>query len=182
MAIRCSRFLAFAAAALLVACGGHGLVPTPSEQQQIESTQSAGGTHLETRFQRFLGGVTLSQSQQTQVQQLMAQFRQAHPPGSAFDPQALRALHAQVFALLTPQQIEQIRQNFEKRRQMHYALMSSLTDAQRQQIRTLFTQFRQAHPRGSAPDPQAREQLHQQILNVLTSAQRAMLPTAQPKT
>jgi Spy/CpxP family protein refolding chaperone len=33
-------------------------------------------------------------------------------------------------------------------------------------------QYRQAHPRGSQPDPQARQQLQQQIMNILTPQQR----------
>lgn len=48
----------------------------------------------------------------------------------------------------------------------------NLSDQQKQQIQTLMQQYRQAHPRGSQPDPQARQQLQQQIMNVLTPAQR----------
>ena len=48
----------------------------------------------------------------------------------------------------------------------------NLSDQQKQQIQTLMQQYRQAHPRGSQPDPQARQQLQQQIMNVLTPQQR----------
>lgn len=51
----------------------------------------------------------------------------------------------------------------------------NLTDQQKQQIQTLTQQYRQAHPRGSSPDPQAREQLRTQVMNVLTPAQRAQV-------
>ncbi len=49
----------------------------------------------------------------------------------------------------------------------------NLSDQQKQQIQMLRQQYRQAHPRGSQPDPQARQQLQQQIMNVLTPDQRA---------
>jgi Spy/CpxP family protein refolding chaperone len=48
----------------------------------------------------------------------------------------------------------------------------NLSDQQKQQIQTLMQQYRQAHPRGSQPDPQARQQLQQQVMNVLTPQQR----------
>lgn len=51
----------------------------------------------------------------------------------------------------------------------------NLTDAQKSQIQTLTQNYRQAHPRGSAPDPDARKQLRRQILGVLTPDQRAQL-------
>ncbi|MBV8638099.1 MAG: hypothetical protein JO322_08420 [Candidatus Eremiobacteraeota bacterium] len=51
----------------------------------------------------------------------------------------------------------------------------NLSDQQKQQIQTLMQQYRQAHPRGSQPDPQARQQLQQQVMNVLTPDQRAQV-------
>ncbi|HEV2262307.1 MAG TPA: hypothetical protein VGR69_08485, partial [Candidatus Rubrimentiphilum sp.] len=48
---------------------------------------------------------------------------------------------------------------------------------QQSQIKQLIDQYRQAHPRGSAPDPQAREQLRSQITAILTPAQQAQLKT-----
>lgn len=51
----------------------------------------------------------------------------------------------------------------------------NLSAAQQAQIRQIQTQFRQAHPRGSAPDPQARKQMRSQIMNVLTPQQRQQL-------
>lgn len=51
----------------------------------------------------------------------------------------------------------------------------NLSDQQKQQIQTLMQQYRQAHPRGSQPDPQAREQLRSQIMNVLTPEQRTQV-------
>jgi Spy/CpxP family protein refolding chaperone len=51
----------------------------------------------------------------------------------------------------------------------------NLNDQQKAQIKQIVTQFRQAHPRGSAPDPQAREQMRAQVMSVLTPAQRQQL-------
>ena len=48
----------------------------------------------------------------------------------------------------------------------------NLTDQQRSQIQQLMQQYRSAHPRGSQPDPQARQQLRSQIMNVLTPQQQ----------
>lgn len=53
----------------------------------------------------------------------------------------------------------------------------NLTAQQQSQIKQLMDQYRQAHPRGSAPDPQAREQLRSQITAILTPAQQAQLKT-----
>ena len=59
---------------------------------------------------------------------------------------------------------------------MHGALRGvNLSDQQKTQIKQIMDQFRQAHPRGSAPDPQARQQLRQQIMNVLTTDQQAQV-------
>lgn len=51
----------------------------------------------------------------------------------------------------------------------------NLSDQQTSQIQTLLQNYRQAHPRGSAPDPDARKQLHDQIDALLTPDQRAQL-------
>ena len=167
-----------------VGCGGQGMMPSQAEQSQLESaspsgitTQSLTQTGYGHRFSRLLQGVDLSAAQEAKLAQLLQQFRQSHPPGSAFDPQALRALHQQMLAVLTPQQQAVVQQNIQR---LHNGTMGrfarlNLTDQQRTQIRQLTQQYRQAHPWGSASDPQAREELHQQILNVLTPEQRAQL-------
>ena len=60
-------------------------------------------------------------------------------------------------------------------RMMHRFDNLNLSDAQRSQIQTLMQNYRQAHPKGSAPDPDARKALRQQIEAVLTPDQRAQL-------
>jgi Spy/CpxP family protein refolding chaperone len=151
------------------------LVPTPAEQTALVSSpanQPLGRTALYHRFGRFLRGVDLTAAQQTQISTYIQQFRQAHPPGSAFDPQGLRTLHERILALLTPDQIAQVQSNLEIRR-MWYTV--DLTDRQRAQIHQLMMQYRAAHPPGSAYDAPARQSLHQEIMNLLTPAQRAQL-------
>ncbi|HTV94193.1 MAG TPA: hypothetical protein VMG98_15925 [Verrucomicrobiae bacterium] len=64
---------------------------------------------------------------------------------------------------------------------MHRFSDLNLTDAQKSQIQTLMQNYRQAHPRGSAPDPDARKQLRDQINAVLTPDQQAQLKADEAK-
>jgi periplasmic protein CpxP/Spy len=57
----------------------------------------------------------------------------------------------------------------------------NLTDQQKSQIQSLMQSYRQAHPRGSAPDPDARKQLRDQINAVLTPDQRTKLQADEAK-
>lgn len=172
--------VAFAAAGILAACGGHGLVPTPQEQSAVQSLAvvTPGDQPLSAApafhhaFGRFLHDISLTADQQSQIHELFVRFRQAHPPGSAFDRSALMQLHSQILGILTPAQAAQLRRNLEERRRWRSL---DLTDDQRTQIHALVMQYRQAHPWGSQPDPQARQALHQAILDVLTPQQRTQL-------
>jgi Spy/CpxP family protein refolding chaperone len=142
-------------------------VLTPQQQTQLKQNmqQWRGGP---------MGRLNLTDQQRTQIHQLMQQYRQAHPRGSAFDPQAREQLRQQILSVLTLQQQTQLKQNMQQWRGGPMGRLN-LTDQQRTQIHGLMQQYRQAHPRGTASDPQAREQLHQQILNILTPQQRAQL-------
>ena len=51
----------------------------------------------------------------------------------------------------------------------------NLNDQQKSQIQSLMQSYRQTHPKGSAPDPDARKQLREQIDAVLTPDQRAQI-------
>ncbi|HEV7179892.1 MAG TPA: hypothetical protein VGN11_08470, partial [Candidatus Baltobacteraceae bacterium] len=46
--------------------------------------------------------------QKSKIEALTAQFRAAHPAGSARDPQAMATLRQQINAVLTPQQQQQL--------------------------------------------------------------------------
>lgn len=83
-------------------------VLTPDQQAQLNaSLQASRGNQADRMMNRF-AALNLSDDQKTRIQNLIAQFRQAHPPGSARDPQAMQALRAQINAILTPQQQQQL--------------------------------------------------------------------------
>jgi Spy/CpxP family protein refolding chaperone len=66
-------------------------------------------------------------------------------------------------------------------RMMHRFDDLNLSDQQKSQIKTLMQNYRQAHPRGSAPDPDARKQLRDQINGVLTPDQQTKLKADEAK-
>ncbi len=60
-------------------------------------------------FMRQMRSLNLSTQQQSQIQQLMQQYRQAHPRGSTPNPQARKELLGKIMAVLTPAQQQQLR-------------------------------------------------------------------------
>ena len=66
-------------------------------------------------------------------------------------------------------------------RMMHRFDDLNLSDQQKSQIQSLMQNYRQAHPRGSAPDPDARKQLRGQIDAILTPDQRTQLKADEEK-
>ena len=152
------------------------------------------GKHHHMGMKRMMQGLNLTADQQSRIQALITSFHQAHPKGSAPDAAAREALHAQIMNVLTPAQQAQFKANLAAAKAgpdrddknggdegaRHGGMMQrfaslNLSDAQKTQIQNLMTQFRQAHPKGSAPDPAARQALRQQIMNVLTPQQQAQL-------
>jgi Spy/CpxP family protein refolding chaperone len=73
---------------------------------------------------RALQGIDLSDSQRTQIRSLMQQYRQAHPKGSQPDPQARKALRAQIMAVLTPDQQSRLTSNLQQMRAARRAAAS----------------------------------------------------------
>ena len=73
-----------------------------------------------------LKGVNLSDQQKQQIKQIMSQYRQAHPEGSAPDPQAMQQVHQQIMNVLTPDQQAQVKQNLQ---QMHQNQMQGQAGA-----------------------------------------------------
>ena len=67
-------------------------------------------------FMRMLHGVNLSDQQKAQIKTLITSYHQAHPQGSQPDPQARKALHDQIMAVLTPSQQAQVKANIERMR------------------------------------------------------------------
>ncbi len=60
-------------------------------------------------MRRALRGLHLSRQQRTQMRQIVTSFRAAHPKGSPRDPQARKAMRAQLLQILTPQQRAEFR-------------------------------------------------------------------------
>ncbi len=60
---------------------------------------------------RRFRGANLSDQQKQQITQLISQYRQAHPAGSAPDPEARKALRTSIKNVLTPAQQTQLRAN-----------------------------------------------------------------------
>ncbi|MDP9017711.1 MAG: hypothetical protein M3N19_05275, partial [Candidatus Eremiobacteraeota bacterium] len=144
-------------------------------------------------FMRAMKNLNLTDDQKTKMKALMMAFHQAHPQGSPRDPEAMKTLHDQMMALLTPAQQAQFKTNVaampagppEDRPGasgqgiMHHFAALKLSAQQRTQIEGLVSAFHQAHPPGSPPDTQARATLHQQIDALLTPAQQQQLKTMQ---
>jgi Spy/CpxP family protein refolding chaperone len=172
---------------LFGACAGGGAAVSPlseaalpmGAQSRAAESSSASTTASPWGYGRHHFGVgrwmrslNLSDQQRAQIRQLVQQYRQAHPRGNTFDPQAHKALRQQIFAVLSPQQQTQIKENMQRFRGGPMRSIA-LSDQQRAQLRQLMQQYRQAHPRGSTFDPQARQALHEQMFNVLTPQQQA---------
>lgn len=80
--------------------------------------QGAQGTHRHHGMgMRMFKKLNLSSDQQTKIQSLLAQYRQAHPPGSTPDPEARKALRQQIDAALTPKQQAQLKEERENMRE-----------------------------------------------------------------
>jgi Spy/CpxP family protein refolding chaperone len=99
------------ATALAVPAIGFAQVqPAPGQTQQETGSQRHGGGF------RFLKDLNLTQQQQAQIDQIRQQYRQAHPKGSARDPQAMKDMRDKMMAVLTPAQQAQLKADMQKRR------------------------------------------------------------------
>lgn len=86
-------------------------VLTPDQLARLQQNMLQWHHHM------HLWDLNLTQAQRTQIRQLMVQYRQAHPRGSAFDPQARQQLHQQILNVLTPEQRAQVQQRFTQSRE-----------------------------------------------------------------
>jgi Spy/CpxP family protein refolding chaperone len=101
---------ALATAIAVPAVGFAQVQPAPAQnQQQSGSARHRGGF-------RFLKDLNLTAQQQTQIEQIRQQFRQAHPKGSPRDPQAMKDMRDKIMAVLTPAQQAQLKADMQKRR------------------------------------------------------------------
>lgn len=99
------------------------ILPAGAFAQQA-AAPAAGPTqqwqgHRHGGFMRMFESLNLSAQQKSQIQQIMQQYRQAHPRGSQPDPQARQQMRQQVMNVLTPQQRTQLQQKMQQMRQEH---------------------------------------------------------------
>jgi Spy/CpxP family protein refolding chaperone len=112
--MKLSPFLLSGALAVAIGLPIVGCAQQAPAQSQSGASQGAYGHHR--HGMRWLQGVNLTDQQKQQIQNLMQQYRQAHPQGSQPDPQARQQLRQQVMNVLTPAQRAQVEQNMQKMR------------------------------------------------------------------
>lgn len=119
---------AAAAAALIipVAVFAQQAPPAPSTAASPGGQRWQGSGHRHGGgMMRMFRSLNLTQQQQSQIQQIVQQFRQSHPEGSQPDPQARQQMRTQIMNVLTPQQQAQLKQRMEQMRQEHMQHESS---------------------------------------------------------
>jgi len=123
------RLLFALACATLIPAFASAQTPAPTPDSGTvtgsSSTTTPGTTgqpdHRGFGLRKLMQGITLSDTQQQQIDQLTQQFRQEHQPGTPRDPQAMQTLRTSVENVLTPAQrtqfennIAEMRANFQK--------------------------------------------------------------------
>ncbi|HEX8805688.1 MAG TPA: Spy/CpxP family protein refolding chaperone [Candidatus Aquilonibacter sp.] len=96
-------------------------LPAVAQQQQQPSPPAQGqpGGQGGNRMMRMFDGLNLTDQQKSQIQTIMQNFRQAHPPGTPPDPAARKQLMDQINGVLTPDQRTKLQANMEKYREQH---------------------------------------------------------------
>jgi Spy/CpxP family protein refolding chaperone len=82
--------------------------PAFAQTAQSPAQQNAIPARYRGLWMRAVHQLDLTSTQQQQIEAAIDKFRQAHPPGSAPDPSARRALREQVMQVLTPAQRQQV--------------------------------------------------------------------------
>lgn len=93
-------------------------LPAVAQDQQAPAAPAQSQQHGDRMMRRF-NDLNLNDQQKSQIQSLLQSYRQAHPRGSAPDPDARKQLSAQIDALLTPDQRAQLKADQEKFRAEH---------------------------------------------------------------
>ena len=81
-----------------------------SYPQACPPRMTPSGQEIYQRFMRHFAPLGLAPAQQQQIQSLINGFAQTHPAGTPLNVPAMRQLHQQVRAVLTPQQISMLEQ------------------------------------------------------------------------
>lgn len=107
-----------AALATALAVPATGFAQVTPAQGQLSPAQGQGQRHRGGfGFMREMRELNLTTQQQTQIQNLVQAYRQAHPRGSTPDRQARKDLRTKIMAVLTPAQQAQLKADEQKRRQ-----------------------------------------------------------------
>lgn len=109
--LHASLLLALAAIAL-----GAGVAPSAANAQESAPPPRASARHRHPGLLRTIRRLGVSHTQMTQMREILRQFRQAHPKGSAPDPAARKLMRKQLLAVLTPAQRAQLRSELRARR------------------------------------------------------------------
>ncbi len=113
------NFVLSSAAALALIAPAYALAQQAPPQQQVAPPPGQGwqGSHRGHGFMGMFRRLNLSSAQQTQIQQIMQQYRAAHPRGSAPDPTARKQMRDRIMNVLTPQQRTQLQQQMQQMRE-----------------------------------------------------------------
>ncbi|HEY8313498.1 MAG TPA: hypothetical protein VIG51_04925 [Candidatus Baltobacteraceae bacterium] len=108
---------AFGLALAVPAAAFAQVAPAPPAAQTAPAGSRHHGGHHHRGWMRAMRGITLSTQQKTQLKAIRTSYRQAHPKGSARDPQAMQQMRTQMLNVLTPAQRTQYQQNLQQQRQ-----------------------------------------------------------------
>jgi opacity protein-like surface antigen len=101
--------LAALLAALIAPMAASAQVAQPPPAAQVQPARvSNPGQHAYHHWMKRLSALGLSAQQQQQAQSILNQYAAQHPAGSPRNPGAARALHDQIFGILTPAQQSQL--------------------------------------------------------------------------
>ncbi len=101
--------LAALLAALALPIGASAQVYPQQQPAPVQGQQQSAGSKQYKHWMKRLSGLNLSQQQMQQAQNFLSQFASQHPAGSPKDPQANHALRDQIYSILTPDQMNQLR-------------------------------------------------------------------------
>lgn len=103
------------AAALAMPLGAYAQQQQYPQQGQARAVEPSHD-RMQHRWQRRLSHLNLSNDQQQRIQSMIDQYSQAHPEGSAVDPNARRELRRQIMGTLSSDQQNQYQQEMRARR------------------------------------------------------------------
>lgn len=140
-----------------VAAQQTGQQPAATQQQSTPSHQRTPVIYR--RWSQFLAGINLSNDQHDKIQNLIDQYAQTHPAGSRRDPQAARQLRDGIYAILTPDQLTQVKQTVAQLRAKLQARMQQRRQQQQQQNPQ--QQYPQQQSAGQPQNPQQPQWMEQ---------------------